>query len=56
MESNRKYTKSQRRKIRKDEQKQLKVLDYQKRKEKFRKRQQKRKKLLKPKSKRKVSL
>lgn len=41
-----KYTKSQRRKIRKDEQHRIKVKEYQKKKRKFRKQQQKRTKML----------
>jgi len=44
-----KYTKSQRRKIRKDEQRYIKIQEYQKKKRKFRKQQQKRTKMLSPK-------
>ena len=46
-----KYTKSQRRKIRKNEQRCTKVEEYQKRKRKFRKQQQKRTKMLSSKKK-----
>lgn len=46
-----KYTKSQRRKIRKDEQRRTKVEEYQKKKRKFRKQQQKRTKMLSPRKK-----
>lgn len=51
-EKNYKYTKSQRKKIRNDEQKEFEVSMLQKRKQKFRKRQQKKKKLLKSKTRR----
>ena len=46
-----KYTKSQRRKIRKDEQRRTRIEEYQKKKRKFRKQQQKRTKMLSQKKK-----
>ena len=50
-----KYTKSQRRKIRKDEQYRIRVQEYQKKKRKFRKRKQKRTKMLSSKKKKKLN-